>query len=232
MTSGRVFTQKEVHQELYDYISSQQKRIQAEDAYYRNCEKQNQITLHHYVEQLLKHYARLLIIRVDFSIQKKYQAEIDIEQFQAYLKVMNNRYSNQDSYFSDLQGYAWAIEEGVDKGLHCHTLLIYDGNKHHKDSFIGSQIAEYWTELTEGKGYCFVCNDSKYKQQFEEQGTLGVGMIHRNNAQEVRNALNTARYLVNPEKELQHLRVRLPRMRTFGTGQFEIKKRRGIKKPI
>ena len=70
-----------------------------------------------------------------------------------------------------------------------------------------------------------------YKQQFEEQGTLGIGMIHRDHKQEVQNALNTAQYLVNPEKELQHLRVRLPRMRTFGTGQFEIKKRRGLDKP-
>lgn len=224
-------SQHEMCEYVFEYIQRQSKRITDKDAYYRRCEKKNQESLHAYLTQLLNHYARLLFVRVDFSIQKKYQHEIDLEQFQDYLKIMSNRYSNQDGCFSDLQGHAWAIEEGFDKGLHCHTLLIYDGNKRQNDAYLGGLIQAYWSQLTKNKGYCFISNTRAYKQQFEEQGTLGIGMIHRDHKQEVKNALNTAQYLVNPEKELQHLRVRLPRMRTFGTGQFEIKKRRGLDKP-
>ncbi|MFC6053205.1 hypothetical protein A6M14_00540 [Acinetobacter sp. Ac_877] len=122
-------SQHEMCEYVFEYIQRQSKRITDQDAYYRRCEKKNQESLHAYLTQLLNHYARLLFVRVDFSIQKKYQHEVDIEQFQDYLKIMSNRYSNQDGCFSDLQGHAWAIEEGLDKGLHCHTLLIYDGNK-------------------------------------------------------------------------------------------------------
>lgn len=217
---------------VYDYIFSKSKRIQIEDAYYKRCEVKNQNKLRDYLTQLLHYYARLLFVRVDFAIKKEHQHEVDIEKFQSYLKVMSNRYSNQDSCFSDLQGYAWAIEEGMDKGLHCHTLLIFDGNKHQNDFGLGLQIAQYWTELTQGKGCCFISNDPEYKKKFIQSDTLGIGMIHRDHLKEVHNALNAAQYLVNPEKELQHLRVRLPRMRTFGTGQFVVKKRRGIEKKV
>jgi hypothetical protein len=42
-------------------------------------------------------------------------------------------------------------------------------------------------------------------------------MIHRNNPDEVNNMLDTVAYLVRPEKEAQHLRVKTKkRMRTFG----------------
>jgi hypothetical protein len=32
-----------------------------------------------------------------------------------------------DKCFSDLEGYAWALEQGEEKGYHCHLLLIYNG---------------------------------------------------------------------------------------------------------
>ncbi|OTG86974.1 hypothetical protein B9T31_04990 [Acinetobacter sp. ANC 4558] len=213
---------------VFEYIQSQAKRITDQDAGYRRCEIKNQNKLRDYLTNLLNHYARLLFVRVDFAIKKQYQHEVDIEKFQGYLQVMSNRYSNQDGYFSGLQGYAWAIEEGMDKGLHCHTLLIFDGNKHQHDFGLGLQIGQYWTQLTQDKGCCFISNDPEYKKKFIQSDTLGIGMIHRDNPKEVHNALSAAQYLVNPEKELQHLRVRLPRMRTFGTGQYVTKNRRGI----
>lgn len=222
-------SQHDIDEYVFDYIQNQAKRITDQDAGYRRCEIKNQNKLRDYLTQLLHHYARLLFVRVDFAIKKENQHEVDIEKFQSYLKVMSNRYSNQDGCFTHLQGYAWAIEEGVDKGLHCHTLLIFDGNKHQNDFGLGLQVAQYWVELTQGKGCCFISNDPEYKKKFIQSDTLGIGMIHRNNLKEVQNALNAAQYLVNPEKELQHLRVRLPRMRTFGTGQFPLKKHRGVK---
>ena len=52
-------------------------------------------------------------------------------------------------------------------------------------------------------------------------------MIHRNNPQQVQNAINAAMYLVDPAKENQHLRVKVQGMRSFGKGQYVIDKRRG-----
>ena len=47
-----------------------------------------------------------------------------------------------------------------------------------------------------------------------------VGLIHRNNLDEVSNALNAAMYLVNPEKSEQWLLAKVPFMRTFVLGSL------------
>lgn len=211
-----------------NYVLSQQDRIMVEDHRFGRQENRNRSSLERYLKQLLNHYARLLFIRIDLSIKQEFQHEVGISQFREWIRIMANRFSNRDGCFSDLQGYAWAIEQGVDKGFHCHTLLIYDGSKHQNDFGLGLQVAQYWQQLTQGKGCCFLSNDPNYKRQFEIQETLGIGMIHRNNQAEVSNAINTALYLVNPEKDYQSLRLRIPSMKTFGTGKFEVSRRRGL----
>lgn len=209
------------------YVLNQSIEIDLEDDRFARQELRNRESLEIYLRQLLKHYARLLFVRVDFAIQQQYQSEIDIRQFHHLMKKMSNRYSNRDGCFAGLQGFAWAIEQGETKGFHCHVLLIYDGSKHQNDFGIGLAVSQYWSELTEGRGSCFISNAPDYKAQFEEQGKLGIGMIHRSQALQVENAINSAVYLVNPEKKYQNLRVRVPRMRTFNHGSFNVHWRRG-----
>ena len=209
------------------YVLNQFQRIDLEDDRFARQELRNRESLEIYLRQLLKHYARLLFVRVDFAIQQQYQSEIDITQFHSLMKKMSNRYSNRDGCFSGLQGFAWAIEQGETKGFHCHVLLIYDGSKHQNDFGIGLAVSQYWYHLTEGRGSCFISNAPDYKAQFEEQGKLGIGMIHRSQPLQVENAINSAIYLVNPEKKHQNLRVRVPHMRTFNHGKFNVHWRRG-----
>lgn len=210
------------------YVRSQWGRVIQKDKGFKLQEQRNRCSLETYLKQLFNHYARLLLVRIDFAIERKCQHEIGIAQFHAWINQMSNRYSNKDGCFSGLQGYAWAIEQGIDKGFHCHTLLIYDGSKHQNDYGLGLQVAQYWQQLTQDKGYCFISNDPNYKRQFEVQGTLGIGMIHRNNPIEVQNALNAALYLVNPEKDQRNLCLRVPKKRAFGKPTFDVPWRRGI----
>lgn len=227
LTDSRQLTQQHLS-DFQSYVLSQWNRVVIGDRCFKFQEQRNRHGLEEYLKQLLNHYARLLLVRIDFAIKQEYQHEIGIAQFRDLIATMSNRYSNKNGCFSDLQGYAWAIEQGEDKGFHCHTLLIYDGSKHQNDYGLGLQVAQYWRQLTQDKGCCFISNDPEYKRKFEMQGTLGIGMIHRNNPMEVSNAINTALYLVNPEKDHQSLRLRVPRMRTFGTGSFDVPWRRGI----
>ena len=209
------------------YVLDQSQRIESEDDRFARQELRNRESLEIYLRQLLNHYARLLFVRVDFAIEQQYQSEIDIRQFHSLMKKMSNRYSNGDGCFSGLQGFAWAIEQGETKGFHCHVLLIYDGSKHQNDFGIGLAVSQYWHQLTDGRGSCFISNAPDYKAQFEEQGKLCIGMIHRSQPLQVENAINAAVYLVNPEKKYQNLRVRVPRMRTFDHGNFNVHWRRG-----
>jgi len=59
----------------------------------------------------------------------------------------------------------------------------------------------------------------EYKEGLARYGKLGIGMIHRNNLQEVENAVNAALYLTRPDKpdgSYQRLKVSLPNMKAFG----------------
>lgn len=189
-------------------------------------EHRNKSSLKEYLKDLIGHYSKLLFVRVDLSIHKDFQHEVNIETFNQYLKTFINRIQNKDTCFKDLQGYAWAVEQGERKGYHCHVLLIYDGHKHQSDYGLGMQVGECWEKITDQKGYFFLSNTSEYKKKFERKGMLGIGMIHRKDPLQVDNAINAAMYLVNPEKENQYLRVKVKGMRTFGKGVFEVDWRR------
>ncbi|OTG69447.1 hypothetical protein B9T25_02420 [Acinetobacter sp. ANC 4470] len=201
--------------------------VRDELSLFKRQENKNKNGLEEYIKQLTQHYSKLLFIRVDLSIALEYQHEVGIEQFNQYLRTFFNRVQNQDTCFKDLQGYVWAIEQGERKGYHCHVLLIYDGHKHQKDFGMAIQVGQCWTNITKNKGYVFTSNSPDYKERFNQKGSLGIGMIHRNKPEQVQNAINAAMYLVNPEKDHQHLRVKVQGMRSFGKGQYVIDTRRG-----
>lgn len=210
-------------------IKEQRSALKADIENLKSQEVLNRESLKQYVNQLTQHYAKLLFVRVDLYLNEEGAIDVSMVEYAQYMKTLRNRISNKDGCFSDLQGYAWAVEQGKQRGYHCHLLLIYDGHKHQNDCYLGLEVGKCWQKLLNGKGTFFTSNHPDYKAKFRDAGSLGVGMIHRNNASEVANAINVGVYLVKPEKDDQFLRVKSPKMRTFGTGQFSVLWRRGIK---
>lgn len=215
---------------IVNYVQSCSGDVKQQLMNYKQRELKNQQSLLDYTTSLIDHYARLLVVRVDLSILQAHQSLYDIHSFNNALDILLRRIADQDTCFNALQGYAWALEHGASKGYHCHLLLMYDGNMHQRDYEIGQWVGECWEQITHGCGYIFNCNHSDYKAIYEAMGTLGIGMIHRDVKNEVLNFLNyVVPYLTNAEKEQQHLRVKdSAHMRSFGTGQFNSKNRRGI----
>ncbi|MBC9229051.1 inovirus-type Gp2 protein [bacterium SPL81] len=202
-------------QDMQDFITRHQ-----------NQEKRNQKRIQQYLTDLTEHYSKLLFVRVDLGYLKEQQYQVDVSVFQQHMDTFRQRLANQDGCFSDLQGYAWALEEGATKGLHAHILLIYDGHKHQQGFGLAKLVGDAWLEITGRTGMYFNCHDTDYIKKFEREGILGIGMIHRNNPQQIANAINAAKYLVNPEKGFQYLRSKTFGMRTFGVAQFEKANRR------
>lgn len=211
-----------------DNIINSKRLIDEELLAWQKQELRNRGNLLNYVEQLLNHYSRLLFVRVDLAYRKDSQHLISIADVDRHKKQLLKYLSNGDTCFANLQGYAWALEQGADKGYHIHLLLMYDGSKRQKDYYLADEVGKLWHQMTGGVGYHFNCNTPEHKRQFIERGKLGVGMIHRKNPDEVDNALNVASYLVNPEKDSQMLLVKLPNIRTFGKASFRIKGRRRL----
>lgn len=199
-----------------------------EHARFIQQEQQNRNSLYQYLTKLITHYSELLFVRIDLGYLEEQQVYIGIQDVQQHMNILRNRIANQDGCFMGLQGYAWALEQGTNKGYHCHLLLIYDPSKRQNDWYLADQVWQMWNCITGNIGVHFNCNTTEHKQKFMRNDRLGVGPIRCSNSVEVTNALNAAMYLVNPEKYAQHLRAKIPYMRSFGTGQFEVNWRRGV----
>lgn len=184
---------------------------------HRYSESQNTKNLINRMQRVSDKYSRILVVRVDLAYPLKYQDQVGIQEFSDDMDVLRTRLRDQDTIFDGLVEYAWALEQGESKGYHCHLLLVYKGSQRRNAYWVADQVGKLWDKITEGQGCHFNCHTADYLKQFSDRNRLGIGMIHRNKPEEVNNMLNTVKYLVRPEKENQHLRVKCKkRMHTFG----------------
>lgn len=201
-----------------------QREVERKNFY--QAEERNREQLLKHIDNLTQHYSKLLFVRVDLAYIKEKHADIDIRLFRDDVQKLIGYIQDGDRCFSDLEGYAWALEQGEEKGYHCHLLLIYNGAVKKQDYYYANEVIERWKQITKQDGYGFNCNSTEHKEQFRKSGKLGIGMIYRNDLRSVENAKHVCSYLVNPEKDKQYLRVKPLRMRTFGMSKYRRSDRR------
>ena len=212
-------------------LSCYRNDIERERQAFSYQESQNKKQLEDYVNNLINHYSRLLFVRIDLKYAQETSHHVSIEAFDCHMNKLREFISNKKTCFEHLQGNAWAIEQGgVNGGLHCHLLLIYDGSERQSDWYLAREVGEKWKMITAGLGEYYSYHDPERKQQYQQYGKLGIGMIYRDNAQEVENAMRSALYLTEPNKDQQQLKLWIPSMRTFGHGQYHNSWRRGLPK--
>lgn len=203
----------EIQRDFKSYVRKHKSHIHS----HRFSEKQNRNRLDERMREISQKYARILVVRVDLAYLNGQQHLINIEDFYQDINKLRDFIGNKDKSFQGLVEYAWALEQGESKGYHCHLLLVYKGYEHQNAYGIAKAVGELWQEITRDTGYYFNCHDPSYLEQYENKGCVGIGMIYRSDTQQIENMLNTVSYLVRPEKEDQHLRVKASkRMRTFG----------------
>ncbi|MGP5345658.1 YagK/YfjJ domain-containing protein [Psychrobacter celer] len=223
-------------QRFINMLSCYRNDIENERNAFTYQESQNKIRLHGYVNNLITHYSRLLFIRIDLKYAQETSHLVSLEDFYCHMNKLRELIGKTKSCFEHLQGNAWALEQGgINGGLHCHLLLMYDGSKRQNDWHIAKEVGEKWKAITGGLGEYYSYHDPERKQQYKQYGKLGIGMIHRDNPQEVENAVRSALYLTDPNKDKQRpnkdkqqLKLLLPNMRTFGHGVYRTSKRRGL----
>ena len=198
---------------------------------FANQERRNGRSLYPYMSYLLNKHPRALIVRVDIKIKTEFAHLVNIKTFYDFMDDFNDKVGRKRGCFEHLRGHAWAIEQGVETGgLHCHLLLIYNGDKLQNDWFLGDAVGKCWVEITDDIGTYYNCNTKQHKAPYKRKGTLGIGRIHKKNPVEVDNAMHAGEYLVRPEKYEQRLKVWLPDMRSFGHGNLPKKKNRGVRR--
>ena len=215
-----VFWDNEKTVQFIQLLLSHEKTIRKDYSAWRYQSHQNGKRLENNVRTLISNYSRLLFVRVDLKYIQENSHHITIRDFDFHMKKLREAIHNGDTCFTHLLRYAWSLEQGEENGgFHCHLLLIFDSSKHYQDNYLADRVGQKWRDITDDIGYCFVLNTREYKEALTRYGKLGIGMIHRNNLQEVENAVNAALYLTRPDKRdgsYQRLKVALPNMNTFG----------------
>lgn len=220
--------------EFEKQIKASKRRIYDQLYQFAQQEKNNTENLEDYIGKLFHHYSKLLIVRVDLAYRNDAKGQINIEKFYKHFEKMRNRLSNKDTCFEHLHGYAWALEQSTENngGYHAHSLLIYDGTKVQNGSTYAQRAGEKWQEITQGHGCYFNPHSKEYIHKLRMAGCeIGLGMVTRDREGDWERLLSVINYLTLPEKDTQRLRVKaIKDMQTFGHGEFENSKRRGIKK--
>jgi hypothetical protein len=215
-----VFWDNEKTVQFIRLLSGYEKAIKKDYSAWRYQSNKNCRNLEPNIRTLISDHSRLLFVRVDLKYIPEISHHITIRDFDFHMRKLRDAIHNGDTCFKHLLSHAWSLEQGEDNGgFHCHLLLIFDGAEHYKDSYLADQVGQKWQDITEGVGYCFILNTREYKEGLARRGILGIGMIHRDNMQEVENAVNAALYLTRPDKRdksYQRLKVSLPNMKAFG----------------
>lgn len=129
-----------------------------------------------HLNKIFQKRSKVLAVRVDLSYRKDPNLDLQLDRIKSDLKKLLNNRRNKKSIFSDLLGYIWKIESGINRGLHLHCIFFYDGHRHKKDTYFGHEIGRYWSQVVtkEGNGCFFNCNSNKRKYD-----QVGIGMILR-----------------------------------------------------
>lgn len=221
-------------QRLIESILCYRQDVVDADKSWHDQESKNRNSLESYVRDLIDHYSKSLVVRIDLMYKEEDRDLVTVDMFNNHMKKLRELISNKKSCFKYLQGYAWALEQGGKRGgFHCHLLLIYDGARREGDCALAIEVAKKWSDITEELSAYYNCNSNKNKKKHQvkdEFGNdrLGVGMIHRNKLREVENAIHVALYLTKLNKKDQQLKVWVTNMRTFGHGTYRNTKRRGL----
>lgn len=203
-------------EEYRSYFKGYRTRYRKDIRKHRANEVRNTNSFLKKIGKAIKVYSKSEVVRVDLSYLKEFHDVIDIENFYCDIGRFRKEISKRESLFANLVDYAWALEQGVDKGYHCHVLLIFNGHKHQNGWAIADRIGKLWKQLTGQQGHYFNCHNTEQVEKYRSMDTLGIGTIHRDCPIELKKMFKAGSYLVNPEKEDQYLRVKhKAKMRTF-----------------
>lgn len=182
----------------------------------RRSVTENSKSLKDYIDSLFESHARLLVVRVDLGFRKNEEKPFERREInQEYIQSHFNKFiKHLGRKFPALVGFARKLEFGVMRGYHFHLILFFNGRKVREDATLGHLVGMYWVKVTSGHGNFWNCNASK--ERYINNGTLGIGMVHRSDTESRLNLERAALYLVKIDN---HIRLKWPRKwRTFTKG--------------
>ena len=219
----RPIRQFEIYNELIELIrtESRTQRFRSKVAAIKSKASYRLESSRQLINKVFDNYAKVVVLRIDFSYKYPEAENVTDEQARADLKrFLNNRRHNK-ALFENCITYIWKLEWGPEKGYHYHLIFFYNGRDVRNDAYWSYQICEYWGKITGGIGKSFDCNRDK-----DRYARLGIGAISRkDDAKRKILVEDVVDYLTKTD---QCLRVkRMDRDRCYGTGAVAKKSNAG-----
>ena len=117
------------------------------------------------LNRLFECHARLLVLRVEFSMGRKKDSRHVARDFARLQRLWRNKPA-----FEAIVGYVAKMEYTPRKGYHLHAMILMDGSRVRKDVYLAQQLGEMWKQVTDDQGIYFNCNVQKYQQS-------GISMV-------------------------------------------------------
>ncbi len=204
------------------------------DNYKRNEEK-NIASCCEYLAAQFQRRSQLLILRVDLYFRPAfkgwgYTREAD-GHYARFLRALR-----ENRIVPDVLGYIGKREDGIDRGIHFHVLIVLDGHKHRDAANLTRMVGEDWVrrcghgEYEDGvqvgeagkkdKASYFNCYTRKDQYRFN-----CLGLIHPTDADKLRGLRLAVEYLC---KETTQLKPSPPKSQE-GEQDASISSRKGIR---
>lgn len=204
------------------------------DNYKRNEEK-NITSCCEYLAAQFQRRSQLLILRVDLYFRPAFKGW-------GYTREADGHYARllralrENRIVPDVLGYIGKREDGIDRGIHFHVLIVLDGHKHRDAANLTRMVGEDWVrrcghgEYEDGvqvgeaakkdKASYFNCYTRKDEYRFN-----CLGLIHPTDADKLRGLRLAVEYLC---KETTQLKPSPPKSQD-GEQEAGISSRKGIR---
>jgi len=148
-----------------------------------------------YINGLFENYSKINVLRFDVGYTNEHCKEITGEDLNNDINHMFNNMRSNKNLFDSKVGFIVKREEGVEKGVHAHVILFYNGQEIQKGAHLVDKIGEYWNnDITKGRGSYHNCNRNKYEKD-------GTGMIDHKDTEKRKILLeNVTNYLCKDEQ--------------------------------
>jgi hypothetical protein len=170
-----------------------------------------------YVRSIFALRHKLHVVRVDGGFRQEFYPSVEVDILYTALKQFREQIKHGRGPFEHCLGYVIGAEQGRDREWHFHSLLFFDASRVASHWHQARLVGEAWVRCTDGFGTYF--NVNALLPLYESLGINGLGLVFRSDLEKQELVLRAARYLSDPDKDDQFLRMRPEGTRTFWKGR-------------
>jgi len=180
---------------------------------YRRNEEKNIVSCCEYMAAQFRRRSKLLILRIDLYFRRPHKAwgytkEADQHHARFLRALRENR------IVPDVLGYISKREDGIDRGIHYHVLIVIDGHEHRDAANLTRTVGEDW-ERRCGKGDfddCFAVGEATRRNKASYFNCYtrvnhyqfnGLGLIHPTDTDKLRGLRAAIEYMCKETSQLR-----------------------------